>query len=151
LVFSALIGLHDPPRPEVKEAMARCHSAGIKVIMVTGDHPHTAVAIAREIGMVTSANPVVLEGEVLRRMSAAHLHLVLDSPEIIFARVTAEQKMHVVKALKRKNEIVAVTGDGVNDAPALKLLILVSRWACQVRMSPKRRRTLFCSTITLPA
>ncbi len=121
LIFSALIGLHDPPRPEVKEAMARCHSAGIKVIMVTGDHPHTAVAIAREIGLVKSANPVVLEGEVLRKMSAAHLHLVLDSPEIIFARVTAEQKMHVVKALKRKNEIVAVTGDGVNDAPALKI------------------------------
>nr|WP_321239188.1 cation-transporting P-type ATPase [uncultured Tolumonas sp.] len=121
LIFSALIGLHDPPRPEVKEAMMRCHSAGIKVIMVTGDHPHTAVAIAREIGLVTSANPVVLEGQVLRKMSAAHLQLVLDSPEIIFARVTAEQKMHVVKALKRKNEIVAVTGDGVNDAPALKI------------------------------
>lgn len=121
LIFSALIGLQDPPRPEVKEAIERCHSAGIKVIMVTGDHPQTAVAIARQIGLIKSDNPLVLQGEALRKMTAAHLHLALESPEIIFARVTAEQKMHVVKALKRKKEIVAVTGDGVNDAPALKI------------------------------
>lgn len=89
--------------------------------MVTGDHPQTAVAIARQIGLIKSDNPLVLQGEALRKMTAAHLHLALESPEIIFARVTAEQKMHVVKALKRKKEIVAVTGDGVNDAPALKI------------------------------
>ncbi len=121
LIFSALIGLQDPPRPEVKEAIERCHSAGIKVIMVTGDHPQTAVAIARQIGLVKTEHPLVLQGEALRKMTGAHLHLLLESPEVIFARVTAEQKMHVVKALKRKKEIVAVTGDGVNDAPALKI------------------------------
>ncbi len=121
LIFSALIGLQDPPRPEVKEAIARCHTAGIKVIMVTGDHPQTAVAIGRQIGLIKTDNPLVLKGESLRRMTGAHLHLALEHPEIIFARVTAEQKMHVVKALKRKKEIVAVTGDGVNDAPALKI------------------------------
>ncbi|QLQ25854.1 MAG: cation-transporting P-type ATPase [Dechloromonas sp.] len=120
LVFSGLIGLHDPPRPEVPEAMARCRSAGIKVIMVTGDHPHTALAIAREIGLVSGAQPTVLLGETVRKLSPAQLQIALDSPEILFARVTAEQKMLVVNALRNKGEIVAVTGDGVNDAPALK-------------------------------
>ncbi len=120
MVLSGLIGLYDPPRPEVPEAMARCRPAGIKVIMVTGDHPHTAVAIAREIGLVQREKPRVVLGESLRRMTRAQLQTALDSPEIIFARVTAEQKMLVVNALKNKGEIVAVTGDGVNDAPALK-------------------------------
>ncbi len=120
MVLSGLIGLHDPPRPEVPEAIARCRSAGIKVIMITGDHPHTALAIARDIGLVRGENPAVVFGEALRRMTPAQLQIVLDSPEILFARVTAEQKMLVVNALKNKGEIVAVTGDGVNDAPALK-------------------------------
>ena len=120
LVFSGLIGLYDPPRAEVPAAIARCRSAGIKVIMVTGDHPHTASAIAREVGLVQEANPRVVLGHSLRRMTRSQLQIALDSPEIIFARVTAEQKMLVVDALKRKGEIVAVTGDGVNDAPALK-------------------------------
>jgi calcium-translocating P-type ATPase len=120
LILSGLIGLHDPPRPEVPEAIARCHSAGVKVIMVTGDHPHTALAIAREIGLMCGATPAVVLGETLRKMTPAQLQIVLDSPEILFARVTAEQKMLVVNALKSKGEIVAVTGDGVNDAPALK-------------------------------
>jgi len=120
LVFSGLVGLRDPPRPEVPDAIARCRSAGIRVIMVTGDHPHTAVAIAREIGLVQGAEPVVVHGDSLRRMTPAQLQLALDSPEIVFTRVTAEQKMRVVEGLKRKGHIVAVTGDGVNDAPALK-------------------------------
>lgn len=120
LVFSGLIGLHDPPRPEVPAAIARCHSAGIKVIMVTGDHPHTATAIAREIGLVRGAAPVVMLGDALRLMTPAQLQIALEAPEIVFARISAEQKMLVVEALKRKGEIVAVTGDGVNDAPALK-------------------------------
>ncbi len=124
MVLSGLIGLYDPPRPQVPEAIARCRSAGIKVIMITGDHPHTALAIAREIGLVqrekNGERPRVILGESLRRISRAQLQTALDSPEIIFARVTAEQKMLVVNALKNKGEIVAVTGDGVNDAPALK-------------------------------
>ena len=120
LVLSGLIGLYDPPRPEVPEAIARCRSAGIKVIMVTGDHPHTAQAIAREIGLIQGEKPRVILGESLRRLTKAQLQTALDSPEILFARVTAEQKMLIVHALKRKGEIVAVTGDGVNDAPALK-------------------------------
>ncbi len=120
LTLSGLVGLEDPPRPEVPDAIAQCASAGIRVIMVPGDHPHTGVAIAREIGLIRKANPVIVSGDELRRMSPAQLQLALDAPEILFARVAAEQKMIVVEALKKKGEIVAVTGDGVNDAPALK-------------------------------
>ncbi len=120
LIFAGLAGLEDPPRPEVPEAIRRCHEAGIKVIMVTGDHPRTAVAIAREIGLLQSDAPVVLSGNQLRRMSPIQLQLALDAPEILFARVAADQKMRIVEVLKQKGHIVAATGDGVNDAPALK-------------------------------
>ncbi len=120
LILSGLIGLEDPPRAEVPEAIARCAEAGIRIIMVTGDHPQTALAIARQIGLVKGEQPTVITGEQLRAISPAHLQLELDAREIIFARVAAEQKMLIVQALQKKGEIVAVTGDGVNDAPALK-------------------------------
>ena len=120
MTLAGLIGLEDPPRPEVADALAKCRDAGIKVIMVTGDHPHTATAIAREIGLVRSTAPVVITGEQLGHLSDIQLQIALDAPEIIFARVLAEQKMRIVGALKNKREIVAVTGDGVNDAPALR-------------------------------
>lgn len=120
LAFSGMVGLHDPPRPEVPEAIERCRSAGIKVIMVTGDHPHTALAIGREIGLVRSPEPVLVQGAALRKMSPAQLQIALEAPEILFTRVSAEQKMLVVEALKAKGHVVAVTGDGVNDAPALR-------------------------------
>ena len=120
MILSGLVGLEDPPRAEVPDAIARCFTAGIRIIMVTGDHPHTALAIARQIGLVKSEQPVVITGDELRAISPAHLQLALDAREIIFARVAAEQKMLIVQALQKKGEIVAVTGDGVNDAPALK-------------------------------
>jgi calcium-translocating P-type ATPase len=120
MILSGLVGLEDPPRAEVPDAVARCATAGIRIIMVTGDHPHTALAIARQIGLVKGDQPVVITGDQLRAISPAHLHLALDAKEIIFARVAAEQKMLIVQALQKKGEIVAVTGDGVNDAPALK-------------------------------
>ncbi len=120
LVFLGLVGLEDPPRPEVPGAIERCRAAGIKVIMVTGDHPRTAAAVAREIGLVRSERPHVITGDQLRRLPAVGLQLALDEPEIIFARVGADQKMRIVDALIKKRHIVAVTGDGVNDAPALK-------------------------------
>jgi calcium-translocating P-type ATPase len=121
LILCALVGLEDPPRAEVPEAMRKCREAGIKVIMVTGDHPHTALAIGRQIGQIRTDNPVVITGEQLRKLSETQLRLALDAPDIIFARVGADQKMRIVAALKKKKHIVAVTGDGVNDAPALKL------------------------------
>jgi len=120
MILTGLIGLEDPPRAEVPEAIARCFTAGIRIIMVTGDHPHTALAIARQIGLVKSGPPVVIGGDQLRSMTPVQLQLALDAREIIFARVAAEQKMLIVQALQKKGEIVAVTGDGVNDAPALK-------------------------------
>jgi calcium-translocating P-type ATPase len=120
LVLTGLVGFEDPPRPEVETAVRRCRQAGIKVIMVTGDHPHTALAIAREIGLVRDANPRLLTGDDLGRMSDTELQLALDAPEIVCARVTADQKLRVVLSLQRKRAIVAVTGDGVNDAPALR-------------------------------
>ncbi len=118
LIFAGLIGLVDPPREGVPEAISTCHAAGIRVIMITGDHPETASALAREIGL--AQNPVAVTGERLRHMSDTDLQLLLDEPELLFARTGADQKMRIVQALQRKGEIVAVTGDGVNDAPALK-------------------------------
>ncbi|HNG51024.1 MAG TPA: cation-transporting P-type ATPase, partial [Plasticicumulans sp.] len=120
LILAGLVGLEDPPRPQVPEAIARCRAAGVRVIMVTGDHPQTALAIAREIGLVSSERPVVLQGDGLVRMSAAQRARALAAPEVICARVSAEQKLLVVEALQAGGEVVAVTGDGVNDAPALK-------------------------------
>jgi sodium/potassium-transporting ATPase subunit alpha len=121
LVLCGLVGLEDPPRPDVHAAVARCHTAGLRVIMVTGDHPRTALALAREVDLVRGAEPLVLTGDDVRQSSAASLQLALDAPDVIFARVSAEQKMLIVQALQRKGEIVAVTGDGVNDAPALRM------------------------------
>jgi len=120
LVLSGLVGLEDPPRAEVAEAIQKCRQAGIRVIMVSGDHPRTARAIAREIGLVASAAPLVYSGEELGALNDAQLSLALDAPEILFARVRADQKRRIVDALKAKKHVVAVTGDGVNDAPALK-------------------------------
>jgi sodium/potassium-transporting ATPase subunit alpha len=120
LIFTGLAGLEDPPRPEVPEALRKCREAGIAVIMVTGDHPSTAQAIGREIGLVRSDHPRIITGEELRALTDIQLRLALDAPEVIFARAGADQKRRIVEALKEKNHIVAVTGDGVNDAPALK-------------------------------
>jgi len=120
LVATALVGFEDPPRPEVPAAIGQCREAGIKIIMVTGDHPHTAVAVARAIGMVTGPAATLLTGEDLGRMSDTQIQLALDAEEIVCARVSADQKLRVVAALQRKRLIVAVTGDGVNDAPALR-------------------------------
>lgn len=119
LIVCGFTGLEDPPRPEVPDAIEKCKQAGIKVIMLTGDHPITAKAIAREIGL--AREPRIATGEELKKISDTQLQLMLDLPEILFARLAPDQKMRIVSALKRKGEIVAVTGDGVNDAPALKM------------------------------
>jgi sodium/potassium-transporting ATPase subunit alpha len=119
MVFAGLIGLEDPPRPEVPEALTKCHEAGIKVIMITGDGSRTAVAIARQIGLIKE-NPVVIEGHEFNQMSDRELREKLLEREVLFARMTPKHKLRVVSILKEEGEIVAVTGDGVNDAPALK-------------------------------
>ena len=119
MVFAGFTGLEDPPRPEVPEAIRKCNEAGIKIIMITGDGSRTAVAIAREIGLV-KGDPAVIEGHEFDQMSDEELRGKLLGKEVIFARMTPKHKMRVVSILKEEGEIVAVTGDGVNDAPALK-------------------------------
>ncbi|RDV83936.1 cation-translocating P-type ATPase [Ammonifex thiophilus] len=116
LIFLGLVGMLDPLRPEAKEAAETCRRAGIGLIMITGDHPVTALAIARELGLETRR---VLTGYELDRLSLEELATVADEVAV-YARVSPEHKLKIVEALKRKGHIVAMTGDGVNDAPALK-------------------------------
>ncbi len=121
LVFVGLVGMIDPPRPEVPGAIKLCKTAGIKVAMVTGDNPITAMAIAREIGLVEDhEDGTYITGAELEKMSDEELRKVVKNTKV-FARVSPEHKLRIVKALKYHNEIVAMTGDGVNDAPALKM------------------------------
>ncbi|MCC7203326.1 MAG: cation-transporting P-type ATPase [Nitrospirae bacterium] len=118
LVFAGFAGIEDPPRPEVPDAIRNCREAGIKIVMVTGDNPETARAIGREIGMFHE--PDIITGAELRGMNHKDIMNCLLRSEIAFARVTPADKMTIVSALKDLGEVVAVTGDGVNDAPALK-------------------------------
>ena len=115
--FVGLIGLADPIRPEVPQAVAECYSAGIKVVMITGDYPGTALSIARQIGLKPLSN--IILGSDLETMSDEELSRKISKTSI-FARTVPEQKLRIVKALKHAGEVVAMTGDGVNDAPALK-------------------------------
>ena len=118
LVFLGLLGMQDPPRPEVPEALAKARRAGLRTIMITGDHVATAVAIAKQIGLLRP-NGRVISGSELDRMSDEELIRVIDEVDV-FARVSPHHKVRIVEALRARGEIVAMTGDGVNDAPALK-------------------------------
>jgi sodium/potassium-transporting ATPase subunit alpha len=115
----AIVGLTDPPRPEVPDAVARCRSAGIRVVMLTGDYGLTAETIGRHIGLITD-HGTVIHGDELAAMDEAALTQVLAEPEIIFARISPSQKLQIVQAFQALGEVVTVTGNGVNDAPALK-------------------------------
>ena len=119
LTFLGLQAMQDPPRPEVIGAVAECHTAGIRIIMITGDYGLTAEAIARKIGIITSRDARVITGAMLDEMSEQDLKEVI-SGQVVFARVVPEHKMLIAQTLQSMNEVVAMTGDGVNDAPALK-------------------------------
>jgi Ca2+-transporting ATPase len=118
LTFVGLAGMYDPPRAEAKAAVADCRSAGIRVVMITGDHPHTARAIARELG-IASADEEVLSGIDLQVLTEDGLKGRVPRTAV-YARVSAEHKLRIVRAWKAHGAVVAMTGDGVNDAPALK-------------------------------
>jgi len=118
LVFSGLIGMMDPPREEVFAAIATCHHAGIRTVMITGDHQQTATAIARQLNILTRGGQVLTGGQ-LNQMSDQQLLEAVGST-CVYARVTPEHKLRIVRALQAANEVVAMTGDGVNDAPAIK-------------------------------
>ncbi|MGO8957231.1 MAG: cation-translocating P-type ATPase [Streptosporangiaceae bacterium] len=120
LCFLGLAAMLDPPRPEVADAVARCHTAGIRIIVVTGDHPLTAAAIASQVGIAAGNSPVIT-GEELDKLAERQLDELLRSgDELIFARASPEAKLRIADALRAEGHIVAMTGDGVNDAPALR-------------------------------
>ncbi len=118
LVFAGLVGMIDPPREEAKEAVQKCHAAGIRPVMITGDHPATALAIARELQIAAEGDRVVT-GQDLDAMTDDQLAAQVEGISV-YARVSAEHKLRVVRAWKSRNQVVAMTGDGVNDAPAVK-------------------------------
>ncbi len=119
LTFLGLAAMMDPPRPEVAEAVQTCHSAGIRLVMITGDYGLTAESIARRVGLLKTATPRILTGAEVETLSESELMEILGS-EVIGARMAPEHKLRVVAALQARGEVVAVTGDGVNDAPALR-------------------------------
>ena len=118
LIFIGLLGMIDPPRPEVIDAVARCNNAGIRPIMITGDHKATAMAIAREIGIFKDGD-VAITGAELEKIGEEEFNESV-SRYSVYARVAPEHKVRIVKAWQKNDEVVAMTGDGVNDAPALK-------------------------------
>ncbi|MDI6745846.1 MAG: HAD-IC family P-type ATPase [Rhodocyclaceae bacterium] len=119
LTLVALIGIIDPPRPEAREAIHVCHTAGIAVKMITGDHQVTAAAIARDLGLIDKQCGEAREGREIEGLSGEALSNLVERTAV-FARVSPEHKLRIVKALQAKGHVVAMTGDGVNDAPALK-------------------------------
>jgi P-type Ca2+ transporter type 2C len=118
LIFAGLAGMYDPPRAEVKDAVRRCGSAGIRVVMITGDHPHTAMAVARELG-IAKGDEVVITGSELDKFSDIELQQRV-SRIAVYARVSAAHKLRIVRAWRERGAVIAMTGDGVNDAPAIK-------------------------------
>ena len=118
LVFLGLVGMKDPPRKEIKDAIRKAKDAGIRVIMKTGDHKETAIAIAKEVGLVTSTAKALTQTE-LEKMDKVQFRNAIEKVDV-FSRVTPKMKARIVKELQEQGEIVAMTGDGVNDAPALK-------------------------------
>ena len=119
-IFVAIIGMIDPPRKEIPEAVSKCKTAGIKVVMITGDYSLTAEAIARKAGIVDTQRASIMTGEELDKTDDAGLRDFLKNDNIIFARTSPINKLRIVKTFQSMGEVVTVTGDGVNDAPALK-------------------------------
>lgn len=118
LVFVGFLGIIDPPRPEVKQSIKQCKKAGLQTVMITGDHPSTAFAIAQSLG-IASSKKEVMTGSEIAKLSEKELAKIVGNYHV-FARVTPEHKLLLVKALKSNGNIVAMTGDGVNDAPSIK-------------------------------
>ena len=119
LIFMGLMAMMDPPRPQVEKAIQTCRQANIRIVMITGDYGLTAESLARRVGMLTTPNSIILTGAELDELSDVALQELLNK-EVLFARMAPEHKMRLVSAFQQRGEVVAVTGDGVNDAPALR-------------------------------
>ncbi len=119
LTFLGLMAMMDPPRPQVEKAVQTCREANIRIVMITGDYGLTAESLARRVGMLTTKNSIILTGAELDELSDVALQELLEK-EVLFARMAPEHKMRLVSAFQQRGEVVAVTGDGVNDAPALR-------------------------------
>ena len=147
LIFLGMVGIMDPPRAEVYDAILRCQNAGISVKMITGDQQMTAQSIGEDLN-ITKPHIEAVGGDRLEELDESAMRDIV-SGTAIFSRVTPEQKMRIVTALQDEGEVVAMTGDGVNDAPALSGPILESQWVSQVRMLLRMRQTWCYKTITL--
>jgi len=120
MIFTGMMAMHDPPRPEIRQAVEKCHQAGIRIIMITGDYGLTARAIAKEVGII-SGDCTIIKGKKLDEMTDSEVVGIIKSKgNVIFARAVPEHKMRIASILEEEEEIVAMTGDGVNDAPALR-------------------------------
>jgi Ca2+-transporting ATPase len=119
MVFTGLAGMIDPPREEVRESIKRCREAGIKVLMITGDHKMTAMSVARELDIIEDESEKILTGSEIDQLSEENFRRTVENVKV-YARVSPEHKVKILDALKKNGHIVAMTGDGVNDAPALK-------------------------------
>jgi magnesium-transporting ATPase (P-type) len=121
LCFAGLVTMRDPPRPEVADAVAACHRAGIRIIVITGDHPLTAAAIARQVGIGGGRHPRAIDASRISHRDERELRRTLSSDEeLVFARASPEAKLQIAEALRAEHHVIAMTGDGVNDAPALR-------------------------------
>ncbi|HOW60357.1 MAG TPA: cation-transporting P-type ATPase [Candidatus Moranbacteria bacterium] len=120
LTWIGMMGMIDPPRLDVHKAIEDCINSGIKVIMITGDYELTAEAIARKIGLLKSKNSEIINGKTLNQMTDEELFEKISQKEVVFARIAPEQKLRIATILKNNDAVIAMTGDGVNDAPALK-------------------------------
>ena len=120
LTFLGLVAMMDPPRAEVAGAIERCRRGGIRMVMITGDYGLTAESVARRVGMLTSPHPLILTGAELEALSDRELQEKISGQEVVFARMAPEHKLRLVSCFQAAGEVVAVTGDGVNDAPALR-------------------------------
>ena len=121
LIWIGMMGMIDPPRTDVHKAIEDCINSGIKVIMITGDYEITAEAIARKVGLLRSKNAEVINGKTLNQLTDDELFEKISKKEVVFARITPEQKLRIATVLKENGTVIAMTGDGVNDAPALKM------------------------------
>ena len=137
LTIIGIAGIIDPPRKEAEQAVNECKTAGIQPVMISGDHPTTAVTIAKRLGILETKEDRIITGAEMNATTEEELQKIVDHIKV-YARVSPEQKLLIVKALQKKGEYVAMTGDGVNDAPALRHADIALQWALPERTFPKR-------------